>query len=65
MVQKPYDNDSKTAFCLKGVEGCGKDTIFNWFGNNILGSEYYLNENKMDLILVDLIVVLKIKYKLF
>jgi len=50
MVQKPYDNDSKTAFCLKGVEGCGKDTIFNWFGNNILGSEYYLNENKMDLI---------------
>ena len=50
MIKKPYDNNSKTAFCLKGIEGCGKDTIFNWFGNNILGSNYYLNENKMDLI---------------
>jgi len=50
MVKTPYDNNSKTALCLKGIEGCGKDTIFNWFGNNILGPEYYLNENKMELV---------------
>ena len=50
MIQKPYDNKNRTAFCLKGAEGSGKDTIFNWFGNNILGREYYLNEDSIELI---------------
>ena len=32
------------------VQGCRKDTFFDWFGNNILGSKYYINTDKSELI---------------
>jgi putative DNA primase/helicase len=39
-VQKPYLL-TRTALLFKGLPGCGKDTLFEWFGNKILGSDYY------------------------
>ena len=49
LVQHPYKK-SNTSIILKSVQGAGKDTIFKWFGNNILGKEYYLNEDTLELI---------------
>ena len=49
LLQSPY-KISKTAIILKSVQGCGKDTFFDWFGNNILGSKYYINTDKSELI---------------
>jgi hypothetical protein len=31
------------ATILKSLQGIGKDSFFDWFGNEILGSKYYLN----------------------
>jgi hypothetical protein len=41
---------SNTAPIFKSIEGTGKDLFFNWIGNKIMGSEYYLNTEKTDLI---------------
>lgn len=49
LVKSPY-NISKTAIILKSIQGCGKDTLLDWFGNNILGSKYYINTDKAELI---------------
>ena len=49
LLQSPH-KISKTAIILKSVQGCGKDTFFDWFGNNILGSNYYINTDKAELI---------------
>lgn len=46
-VQQPYKLPG-TALIFRSDQGCGKDTLFNWFGNNILGSKYYLNESKIN-----------------
>lgn len=46
-LQKPYKL-TNTALIFKSVEGCGKDTFFNWFGQNVLGKQYYFNEEKID-----------------
>jgi hypothetical protein len=46
-VQHPYKL-TNTALIFRSTQGCGKDTLFNWFGNNILGYKYYLNESKID-----------------
>jgi hypothetical protein len=46
-VQKP-SKIMGTSIILKSVEGCGKDSFFNFFGNRILGSKYLLNEDKID-----------------
>ena len=47
-VQKP-SKIMGTSIIFKSVEGCGKDSFFNFFGNKILGNRYYLNEDKIDL----------------
>ena len=39
---------SKVALIFKSIQGCGKDTLFDWFGNSILGSDYYLNTDKAE-----------------
>jgi hypothetical protein len=44
LLQHPQ-NKANTALTIKSVEGSGKDTIFNWFGNNILGKDYYFNDD--------------------
>jgi hypothetical protein len=31
------------ATIMKSLQGAGKDSFFDWFGNEILGSKYYLN----------------------
>ena len=49
LLQHP-NNKANTALIFKSIQGAGKDTIFKWFGNNILGKEYYLNEDNIDLI---------------
>jgi hypothetical protein len=48
-LQKPYKL-TNTALIFRSKEGCGKDSFFNWFGNKILGRQYYLNEDKTELI---------------
>ena len=49
LLQHPHKK-ANTALIIKSVEGVGKDTIFNWFGNKILGSEYYFNDDSPDLL---------------
>ena len=49
LLQHPYKK-ANTSLIIKSVEGVGKDTIFNWFGNNILGSDYYINDDSAELI---------------
>lgn len=46
-VQKP-SKIMGTCIILKSVEGVGKDSFFNFFGNKVLGSKYLLNEDKID-----------------
>lgn len=41
---------TNTALLFKSNAGCGKDTFFNWFGNKIIGREYYFNNSKTDLL---------------
>ena len=48
-VQKPY-HLTNTALVFKSNDGAGKDLTFNWIGNKILGSEYYLNTQKPELV---------------
>ena len=48
-LQKPYKL-TNTALIFRSKEGCGKDSFFNWFGNKVLGRQYYLNEDKTELI---------------
>jgi hypothetical protein len=40
----------KNNICMifKSLEGAGKDAFFNWFGNAIIGSKYYLNMQGLD-----------------
>jgi hypothetical protein len=37
------------ALILMSTQGTGKDTLFNYIGNNIIGSKYYANDDKIDL----------------
>ena len=46
-VQKPYKL-TNTAILFRSIEGCGKDTFFDWFGHSILGRQYYINEDKIE-----------------
>jgi hypothetical protein len=48
IIQHPHHD--RTSLIFKSREGSGKDTFFNWFGNSILGSEYYANETSLDLV---------------
>ena len=48
-IQKPY-NITNTAIVFKSDEGAGKDLFLNYFGNQILGSDLYLNTQKPELI---------------
>jgi len=41
---------TNTALIFKSIQGTGKDTFFDWFGNNILGSTYYFNNTKPSLL---------------
>ena len=49
LVQHPFKK-ANTSFVLKGEQGTGKDTVFNWFGNRILGKDYYFNEDNVELL---------------
>lgn len=48
-VQKPYKL-AGTSIIFRSVEGCGKDSFFNFLGDKILNHKYYLNEDNIDLI---------------
>lgn len=48
-VQKPYKLTG-TSLIFRSVEGCGKDSFFDYFGNKILNAKYYLNEDNIELI---------------
>jgi hypothetical protein len=49
LLQHPHKK-ANTALIIKSVQGVGKDTIFNWFGNNILGKHYYCNDDSAELL---------------
>jgi putative DNA primase/helicase len=48
-VQQPHKL-TNTALIFKSKEGAGKDIFFNFFGNRIIGSEYYYNTDKPELL---------------
>jgi hypothetical protein len=48
-IQEPHKL-TNTCLIFRSAEGVGKDTFFNWFGNKIIGKDYYLNEDKINLI---------------
>lgn len=48
-VQEPHKL-TNTALIFKSDEGAGKNMFFDYFGNQILGSEYYLATEKAELI---------------
>ena len=48
-IQQPY-NLTNTALVFNSSEGAGKDLYFNWFDNDIIGSEYYINTEKPEAI---------------
>jgi len=48
-VRKPHLL-TNTAILFKSNAGSGKDTFFNWFGNNIIGREYYFNNSDTNLL---------------
>jgi hypothetical protein len=48
-LQKPYLL-TNTALIFRSAEGCGKDSFFSWFGNMILGNDYYVCEDKIELV---------------
>ena len=49
LLQHPHKK-ANTALIIKSIEGTGKDTILNWFGNNILGKDYYFNDDSAELL---------------
>ena len=49
LLQHPHKK-ANTALIIKSVQGAGKDTIFNWFGNKIIGRDYYFNDDSSDLL---------------
>ena len=49
LLQHPHKK-ANTALIIKSVQGAGKDTIFNWFGNSILGKDYYFNDDSAELL---------------
>ena len=49
IIQQPY-RLTKVCLLFKSKEGSGKDSFFNWFGQKIIGSKYYLNDSNIDLI---------------
>jgi len=48
-VKKPSEVTG-TSLIIKSIQGCGKDTFFDWFGNQILGNKYYFNNVNSDLL---------------
>jgi hypothetical protein len=60
MIQKPYDL-TKTALLFKTIQGCGKDSLFDFIGNNIIGSKYYVVLTNVKLIFGDFNAVLENK----
>ena len=45
MIQKPYDIP-KTCLVITGLENTGKDTLFDFIGNFIVGNQLFTNYNK-------------------
>ena len=48
-LQRPYEL-TNTALIFKSNEGAGKDLFFNYLGNKIIGSDYYFNTEKPELL---------------
>ena len=46
-------NKTDVADVTFGDPGVGKDTYYNYLGNNIIGEQYYLNEDFIDMIIGD------------
>jgi hypothetical protein len=46
-------NKTDVADVLFSDPGVGKDTFYNYLGNNIIGEQYYLNEDFIDMIIGD------------
>jgi len=49
IIQHPYKK-TNTALIMKSIQGCGKDTIFDYFGRQILGSKYYSSQDSIELL---------------
>ena len=49
MLQQPYKL-TNVSLIIKSKQGAGKDMFFNYFGNKILDSKYYTNDDSTELI---------------
>lgn len=49
IIKQPY-NLTRTSEIIKSTQGVGKDLIFDYIGNDIIGSKYYISTEKPDLI---------------
>lgn len=49
MIQKPHELPG-VALIFTGEKGCGKDTFFDFFGEHVIGKEYYTNYVKTALL---------------
>jgi hypothetical protein len=47
IIQHPY-RLTQTSLLFKSVQGCGKDTFFDYFGTKILGQKYYYESSNLD-----------------
>ena len=50
-LSRKLRNPSKlpnVSLIFKSIQGCGKDTLFDYIGNNILGKQYYYNNDSID-----------------
>ena len=53
VLSRILKNPSKlthTAEIFKSLPGVGKDTFFNWFGNDMIGKQYYVSTEKPNLL---------------
>ena len=49
MVQKPHELPG-TTLIFTGEKGCGKDTLFDFIGTHVIGSDFFINYAKTALI---------------
>jgi hypothetical protein len=48
-IQTPYDVP-RTALLFKSIDGCGKDLFFDWFGKMIIGEDYFVVAEDVELL---------------
>ena len=51
LLQHPHQK-ANTALIIRSIQGTEKYTLLNWFGNNILGADYYFDEDSISVAVI-------------